>query len=285
MPAFPIVDSHVHLWNPALYRIPWLDKVPKINQPMNLPEYEAATAGIDVEGLVYLQVEVAPPYAMLEARDLVALAERDSRVLGIVPWAPLEFGERGRYFLKELAAIGPQIKGVRRIVQDAPDPAYCLQPDFVRGNQILGELGLVSDICCNSTQLAQNVELVRQCPDTQFVMDHIAKPDIRGGEFEPWATQLADLASFPNVCCKISGVVTEANHDGWTVEEIAPYAMHALTVFGEERVMFGSDWPVVTLASEYRRWYKTLDALTAGFSEAAKRKLWSKNAKRFYGLG
>jgi L-fuconolactonase len=284
MPSFPIIDSHVHLWDPNRYRMPWLDKVPTINKPMGLPEYDAATAGINVEGLVYLQVEVGPPYALLEARDLVTLSQQDARILGIVPWAPLEYGEQVRYFLEELVKLGPGIKGVRRIVQDEPDPEFCLQSGFVRGNQILAEYGLSSDICCNFRQLGPNVELVRRCPETSFILDHIAKPNIRGGEFEPWAGQMRDLASLPNVVCKISGVVTEADLANWRIDDIKPYVLHALEVFGEDRVLFGSDWPVVTLASDYRRWVETLDELTADLPPAAQRKLWSENAKVFYRL-
>jgi L-fuconolactonase len=284
MPSFPIVDSHVHLWDPVKYRIPWLDKVPPINAARGIPEYEAATAGVEIEGLVYLQVEVAPPYAMLEARDLVAMAEWERRILGIVPWAPLEFGERARYFLEELVRLGPRIKGVRRIVQDEPDPEFCLQPDFVRGNQILADYGLTSDLCCNYRQLGPNVELVKRCPETRFIIDHIAKPDIRGGQFEPWASQLRDLAALPNVICKISGVATEADHASWTIEQIKPYVIQALEAFGDDRVVFGSDWPVATLATDYKRWVDTLDTLTADLSPIAKRKLWSENAKRFYSL-
>jgi L-fuconolactonase len=284
MPAIPIIDSHVHLWDPNRFRMPWLDKLPAINKSMDLTDYAAATNGIDVEGLVYLQVEVAPPYALLEARDLVELARRESIVKGVVPWAPLEYGDRVAYFLEELVALGEEIKGVRRIVQDEPDPDYCLQPDFIRGNELLPEFGLTSDICCNYRQLAQNVELVRRCPGTQFILDHIAKPNIRGGEFEPWASQMRELASLPNVVCKLSGVVTETEHASWTIEDIKPYVIHTLDVFGEDRVVFGGDWPVALLAAEYPRWVATVDELTVDLSEEAKRKLWSENAKRFYRL-
>lgn len=284
MPPFPIIDSHVHLWDPEKYRMPWLDNVPAINRSIDLHDYDVATDGIDVEGLVYLQVEVAPAYALLEARDLVELSKSESIVAGIVPWAPLEYGEQARYFLEELVSLGPGIKGVRRIVQDEPDPAFCLQPGFVRGNQLLAEFGLSSDICCTYVQLAENVELVRRCPETSFVLDHIAKPNIRGREFEPWGRQMRELASLPNVDCKLSGVVTEAEHQHWTLEDIKPYVLHTLDVFGEDRVMFGSDWPVATLAAEYARWVDAVETLTADLSGGAKRKLWHDNAKRFYRL-
>jgi L-fuconolactonase len=284
MPAIPIIDAHVHLWDPDRVMIPWLANVPAINARRELADYQRETQGIDIQGLVYLQVEVAPPYALLEARDLVRLARANPIIKGVVPWAPLEFGDKVRYFLEELRSLGPEIKGVRRIVQDEPDPKFCLQPDFVQGTKALGEFGLSADICCNFRQLGASVELVQRCPDTKFILDHIAKPNIRGGAIDPWAAQMKDLAALPNVVCKISGVVTEARHDAWTIDDVAPYVRHALDCFGEDRVVFGSDWPVVTLASTYARWVETLDNLTADWSDTARAKLWRDNAIRFYRL-
>ena len=285
MPAGPIIDAHVHLWDPGRVDIAWLRDEPAIDRPMGLADYSAATEGIEVAGLVYLQVEVHPVYALIEARDLVALAATDSRIKGIVPWAPLELGETVRYFLDELVALGPLIKGVRRIVQDEADPEFCLQPRYIEGTRLLGELGLTADLCCNSRQVGPTVELVRRCPGTEFVLDHIAKPDIRGGAFEPWASQITELASLPNVVCKISGVANAVDRADWTVDEIRPYVEHALEAFGAERVMFGSDWPVVNLFADYRRWVSTLDEIVTGRSAADRRKLWFGNANRFYRLG
>ena len=121
--------------------IPWLMNEPKINFKRDLDDYAEATQGLDIQGLVYLQVEVAPPYALLEARDLVNMARADKRILGVVPWASLEFGDKVRYFLEELVAIGPEIKGIRRIVQDEPDPEFCLQPDYIEGTRALPNTG------------------------------------------------------------------------------------------------------------------------------------------------
>jgi len=284
MPASSILDSHVHLWDTDRFRIPWLDDIPMLNRPMSLDDYGQATHGLPVDGLVYLQVEVAPPYALTEAKELATLAAGNPIIQGIVPWAPLEFGERCRLFLEELVAISPLIKGVRRIVQAEPDPEFCLQPDFIRGNQLLAEFGLRSDLCCTWRQLGQNVELVRQCPETQFILDHIAKPHIQENAFEPWASQMTALAALPNCYCKISGVLTEADHHDWEVEQVKPYVIHALEAFGEDRVVFGSDWPVVTQAATYSRWVEVLDSLTMDLSDEAKTRLWSANGRRFYGL-
>ena len=282
MPDLSIIDSHVHLWNPDKVEIPWLSNVPPINNLRTLEGYAADTAGLEIEGIVYLQVEVAPPYALIEARDLVAQVRSGTLIKAVVAWAPLEFGDKCAYFLEEMNAIGSEVRGIRRIVQDEPDPEFCLQPRFVEGTKLLAKYNLSCDLCCNFRQLPAIVELVRRCPDTQFIMDHIAKPNVRGGQFEPWATQMRMLAELPNVVCKISGVLTEADHAGWSIDDVRPYAMHALESFGPDRVVFGSDWPVVTLAAPYKKWVEVLDSFTEDWSAADKAKLWRENAKRFY---
>ena len=126
---------------------------------------------------------------------------------------------------------------------------------------------------------------MRQFPRQRFVLDHIAKPDIKSGLLEPWRDEIRALAALPNVYCKVSGLVTEADPDGWTTDDLAPYVAHILDSFGEDRVMFGGDWPVVLNASSYARWVETLDALTADLSDVAKRKLWAENARTFYRIG
>lgn len=279
----PIVDSHVHLWDPERFRIPWLDGSPLLDRPYGLPDFAAATAGIDVPGLVFIQAEVAESYALLEAQWVAGLATQDQRIRGIVPFAPLEFGDRARAYLEALLAVSPLIKGVRRLLQGMP-VEFCLQPSFVRGVRMLAEYGLSFDLCIRHQHLANAVRLVQQCPDTRFILDHIAKPDIAGGMLDPWRQQLQQLAAFPNVICKISGVVTEADQQRWTPQDIAPYVMHTLEVFGEDRVAYGSDWPVVLQAATYQRWVETLDTLTAGMSGGAREKLWAGNAMRAYGL-
>ncbi|MBK9941027.1 MAG: amidohydrolase family protein [Kouleothrix sp.] len=284
MPDLPIIDAHVHLWDPARFRMAWLDGSDLLGRRYLLDQYRAHTAGLAIEALVYLQVDVAPAYGLLEAQFVAGLAAHDPRIGAIVAWAPLEDGDCARTYLDALVGLSPLVKGVRRIVQSEPDAGFCLRPGFVRGVRLLAEYGLSCDICIQHEQLAATIALVRQCPEVQFMLDHLGKPAIKAGQLEPWRTQLAELAALPNVLCKISGVATEADHAGWTVEQIAPYVRHALDVFGDDRVAFGGDWPVVLLASEYRRWVDALDALTHDRSPAARRKLWAENARRFYRL-
>ncbi|MGH2562683.1 MAG: amidohydrolase family protein, partial [Thermomicrobiales bacterium] len=255
-----------------------------LKKPFGLTEYAEATEESQVEGLVYLEIDVAPAYALIEASHVVELANQDAKIMGVVAHAPVEDGEQVRVFLEALVALGPKIKGIRRLTQGLPDPEFCLRPGFVRGVQLLPEYGLSCDLCCTFRELGPTVELVRRCPETSFILDHIAKPNIRGGEMNPWAEQMAELASLPNTVCKISGVLTEANLPSWTVGDVRPYVLHALEVFGEDRVVFGSDWPVVLGASSHQRWVNTLDDLTADLAGDAKRKLWAENARRFYRL-
>lgn len=284
MPDFPIIDAHVHLWEPERYRMPWLDDDPLLNKTYGLAEYREHTQGIAIEAMVYLEVDIAAPYKLLEAQWAVQQAQTDPRLRAIVASAPLEYGERVRVFLDALQALGPRIKGVRRLIQGETDPNFALNTHFVRGVQMLAEYGFSFDLCITYRQLASAIELVRQCPDTAFILDHIAKPDIAGQQLDPWREQMHALASLPNIVCKVSGLVTEADSQQWQPEHLEPYVTHVLSVFGEDRVVFGGDWPVVLHASTYRRWVETLDALTSHLSPVAKRKLWADNARRFYRL-
>jgi len=283
MPLGPIVDSHVHLWDPIRFRMPWLDGNERIGKPFGLAEFREHSAGIEVEGIVYLQVEVTPPYALLEAQWVADLPPDGPPVLGIVPWAPMEDGDRARSFLDALVTIDPRIKGIRRLYQSEADIDFCIRPDFVRGVQILPEYGLSFDLGVFNQHLKNTITLVRSCPGVRFVLDHIGKPDIKGKMGEPWRSEIRELAAMPNVVCKVSGMVTEAAED-WTTDDLRPYVEHVLESFGEDRVMFGGDWPVVLMGSPYRRWVESLDEITDGLSDGAKRKLWNENARRFYRL-
>ena len=284
MPNFPIVDSHVHLWDPQHFRMAWTDGNATLGRPFGLADYREHTAGVEVGAFVYVEVDVAPHYALLEAQWADERAREDPRLRGIVAHAPLQYGEQARAFLEALSAIGPRLKGVRRLLQGEADPAFCLRPAFVRGVQMLPEWGFSFDICIKHHQLGPVVELARQCPATSFILDHVAKPDIAAGLRDPWREHMRALAELPNVVCKVSGMVTEADHARWSAADLAPYVAHVLEVFGEDRVLFGGDWPVALLASSYARWVETLDALTADLSESARRKLWAENAQRAYRL-
>lgn len=261
--------------------MPWLDGVDPLRRPFEREAFVAHADGLPVHGVVYVQVDATPAYGLLEARWAVAQAPL---VDGVVAWAPVEDGESLRTYLDELVKCGPTIKGVRRLLQSEPDPDFLIEPTFMLGLRLLPAYGFTFDVCIVHQQLARTVEMVRACPETQFVLDHLGKPGIRSHLLDPWRDQLAALAELPNCVCKISGLVTEADHRHWSVADLKAYVAHALAVFGEDRVMFGGDWPVVTLASTYRRWVETLESLTEHLSDVQKRKLWADNARRVYRL-
>jgi len=285
MLPFPIVDTHLHLWDPGYLRYPWLDGNALLNQPYLLETYNQHCGPVQVERMVFLQCEVEPLQFQAEAAWITSLAAQDPRIQGIVPWAPLEKGDAAKADIEQLLAANPLVKGIRRIIQFEPDIDFCLQPDFVRGVQLLADDGLSFDICIAHHQLANTIKLVAQCPQVSFILDHIGKPDIKHQLFEPWQQELRTLAAFPNVWCKVSGLVTEADHDRWTRDDLKPYIDHVIDCFSFDRVIYGGDWPVAYQATAYPHWVETLTWAVSGCSDHELRKLFHDNAITFYRLG
>ena len=282
MEKLAIVDTHVHLWHPKQLRYPWLEDVPLLNKPYLLADYTAAHGELPVEAMVFVQCDTHPDDGLKETAWVTSLAAVEPRIQGIVAWAPLEEGERIAPFVEKLAE-NSRVKGIRRLIQ-SESVDFCIQPDFVKGVKTLAEYGLSFDICIFHPQLANTIRLVEQCPEVQFILDHIGKPDIKNQRFEPWNQEIKTLSEFPNVHCKVSGLVTEADHGGWTSAHLQPYIEHVIACFGFERVIYGSDWPVSTQASTYPRWVQTLQEAVSGCSPQELRNLFCDNAVRFYRL-
>ena len=280
---FPIVDTHLHVWDVERLHYPWLDDIPFLNRPFLLDEYKKACGPVQVEKMVFLQCECDPAQYAQEAEWVTGLSREDPRIQGIVSWAPLEKGEGARAEVEKLSK-NSLIKGIRRIIQFEPDLSFCLQPDFIRGVQMLSDFGLSFDICISHVHLENTIRFVRQCPDVKFILDHIAKPNIKEGVFDPWREGIRSLSEVPNVWCKVSGLVTEADHQHWTKEDLKPYLDHVIGCFGFDRVMYGGDWPVAYQATEYPRWVETLAWAVSGCSEDELKKLFHDNAVDFYRL-
>ena len=280
MPDFPIVDTHIHLWDPNILRYPWLDEVPFLNKPYLLEDYRNACGAVDVGTMIFVQCDPDPDENLKEAEWVTALAKEDPRIRGIVSGAPLEKGDGVRPLLEQLSEI-PLVKGIRRLIQ-SEGLEFCVQPDFIRGVQSLEEFGLSFDICIYHRHLANTIQFVKQCPNIQFILDHIGKPNIKGQLFEPWKCEIKELSEFPNVFCKVSGLVTEADFESWTREDLKPYIDHVIECFGFDRVIYGSDWPVAAQATEYPRWVATLEWAVNGHSAEELRKLFRDNALQFY---
>ncbi|MCI0710292.1 MAG: amidohydrolase family protein [Chloroflexi bacterium] len=277
-----IIDSHVHFWNPQHLSYPWLAEVNKLNRtymPADLPREGSSWS---MAGLVFVQADCIPEHGIEEASWVASLAQEDARIKGIVAFAPLENGDAARAELEQLKA-NPLVKGIRRLIQ-SESRGFSLQPSFVEGVKSLADYDFTFDICIYHTQLPDVIQLIKQCPQIEFVLDHLGKPGIKDGTMDPWREHIVTLASFSNVRCKISGMVTEADHANWTVDHLRPYVDHLLEAFGAERLMFGSDWPVVNLAGDYHRWLSALNTLLHELSESEKKALYADNAIRFYGI-
>jgi L-fuconolactonase len=277
-----IADSHVHFWDPGHLNYSWLEEFPQINRPFLPQDLPVEGAGWRVAAVVFVQAGGAAEAAVQEVDWVASLAAADARIRGIVAFAPLEQGEAARPQLEALKQR-PLVRGIRRLIQSEA-PGFSLQPGFVQGVQMLAGLDLTCDLCIRHFQMQEVSGLVRQCPQVRFVLDHIGKPDIAKGRLDPWRQDIADLARLPNVRCKLSGLVTEADWQRWTPASLQPYLDHVLEAFGIERTLFGSDWPVVTLAASYAQWVETLIQATGSLSDGEREKLFYQNAVDFYRL-
>jgi L-fuconolactonase len=276
-----IVDSHVHLWNPAVLHLAWLEALPELNRARLPEDFAHASAAANVSKMIFIECGGEPAQAIVEVDWVSALAKAEKRLCGIVAQAPLERGAEVREHLMQLARR-PLVKGVRRLLQGEYDAEFCLRPEFVAGVKLLAVFDFTFDVCLRSEQLPAVTELVRRVPEVEFVFDHLGKPPVKAAQIEPWATQLKTLAGLPNVSCKISGLTTEADWQHWRVEDLKPYFEVALEAFGEERVLFGGDWPVCNLATDYGRWVETVVQLSESLTESGQRKLFQTNAERIY---
>jgi L-fuconolactonase len=283
MPAFPIIDAHVHLYDPARISYPWLAAVPAIDAPFLPADLDVARGTVTIDRLVFMEVDAAPGQELDEALFIDSLARQDSRIGAIVASAPVEIGAAVAEDLERLAKL-PRVRGIRRLIQSLPRADDCLTPAFVEGVREVGRFGLTFDLCITHAQLESATELVRRCPEVEFVLDHLAKPPVASGQREPWMRQMRILAELPNVVVKLSGIVTETGRAGWSLDQLRPYLDHAVESFGFSRVLFGSDWPVVNLASTYANWVDVMDGVLAGVPDLDLRRFYRDNAIRTYRL-
>jgi L-fuconolactonase len=281
MNALSIVDSHVHLWNPAQLRYSWLDGLPALNRAFIPADFAAASVNSNVNKIIFIECGSEAAQSLPEVNWISDLAKVEPRLKGIVAHAPLEKGESIRAGLDALASRG-LVKGVRRNLQGERDADFCLRPEFVTGVKLLAEFGFTFDLCLRHEQLRAAAELARRVPQVNFVLDHFGKPDVRGKKIEPWATELKALAALPNVVCKISGLATEADWKNWRPADLKIYFERAMECFDFNRVLFGGDWPVATLATSYERWLETVRGFFSFATETDRVKIFQTNAERIY---
>jgi L-fuconolactonase len=282
--AIPIVDTHQHLWDLSRFRLPWLAGAPKLDRSFLIEDYVRATEGLGVAASVYMEVDVDPSQQAAEADDVLELIRRGGTPMvgAVISGRPASEG-----FAAYLARYKDQraIKGVRRVLHAAETPrGHCLEGRFIEGIRFLGRLGLSFDICMRPDELGDAAKLIDACPDTAFILDHCGNAGVRTKDLAGWKDHIARIAERKNVVCKVSGIVASAAPGPWTADDLAPIVNHVLDRFGPDRVVFGGDWPVCTLAASYRQWVEALRGIVADRPLADRKKLFHDNAIRVYRL-
>jgi L-fuconolactonase len=273
------IDSHQHFWKYNPVRDQWItDEMSVIRRDFLpedlLPELRAN----HIDGCIVVQAD----QSAAETKFLLDLANCNSFIRGVVGWIDLRADNVADCMA--LLSQDQKLRGFRHIVQAEPDDRFMLQPSFLRGISRLAEFGFSYDVLIYPRQLPAAIELLARFPDQRFVIDHIAKPEIKAKRIMPWAQQMREIAENANVCCKISGLVTEADWQGWHAAVFKPYLDAIFESFGVDRVMFGSDWPVCLLAGSYSQIVQIIADYTNNFSAGDKEKIFGLNAARFYGI-
>ena len=278
------IDSHHHIWDLTNRDQEWItgDAMQPIRRNFAVSDLQDAIVSSHIDRTILVQT--VTDYT--ETPELLAIAQSAHLVGAVVGWLKIDAPDAIEHLHQYLDLPGAEyLKGIRDIAQDHPDPNYLAKAETISNVQKLGELGITYDLLTKVSELSAAIKLVRACPDVQFVMDHISKPKIANSEMEPWKTLMTELATFPNVFCKVSGLVTEANWRDWQVKDFKPYLDHVIEIFTPQRLMFGSDWPVSVLGGSYSEIVELAEALTSGFSPSEGEYFWHKTAAAAYGLG
>jgi L-fuconolactonase len=272
------IDAHQHFWIYSSTEYPWIQPDWPIRRDFLPANLAPLLAAIGFDGSIAVQAR----QSLEESRWLLQLADASPVIKGVVGWVDL----RAPDVEEQLAplAVHPKFVGVRHVVQDEPDDRFVLGENFRRGIAKLKGFGLTYDILIYPNQLPAAIELVREYPEQPFVLDHLAKPLISEGLLSPWREQVRELASSPNVMCKVSGLVTEARWSAWKPEDFLPFLDVALQAFGPDRLMFGSDWPVALLSADYAKVFGLVRDYIAGQDKNLVDKILGLNAARFYQL-
>jgi L-fucono-1,5-lactonase len=276
------IDAHHHFWGYTPAEYGWINDQMRLLRRDFLPvDLKPLLDRAGVRGAIAVQAR----QTLEETRWLLSLAEETAGATwmkGVVGWAPIAVPE----FPEVLADLkqNEKLKGLRHLIQDEPDNQFILNDAFNRGIRALQGTGLVYDIVIHARHLPHTLRFVSRHPDQSFVLDHCAKPPILSGEMEPWTTYIRELATRPNVCCKLSGLPTEAEWQQWTSASLEPYWRVVLEAFGPSRLLFGSDWPVSLLATSYQRWIDTVMEWIAPLSASEQDAIWSGTASRIYSL-
>lgn len=273
------IDAHQHFWNYDPTKHSWISEEMSVLRqdflPKDLwPELQKSWIG----GTIAVQADQSEE----ETEFLLSLAQEQEYIKGVVGWIDLTSTNAEERIATYAAK--PKLVGFRHIVQDELDPNFMLRPAFLNNISLFGKYRLSYDLLVYPHQLGTALEVVRRLPHQLFILDHIAKPYIKDGFFDGWATLISAIAEYPNVFCKLSGMVTEADWQHWKYEDFEPYLDHVFEAFGTNRLLFGSDWPVCLLAGSYQDTKSIVDSYFAAFSETEKAKIYGQNALEAYRL-
>ena len=293
----PIIDTHQHMWDRNIFNLTWIEGAGSLNADFLMSDYLEASRGINVVKTVYMEVDVDPQQQLKEAEYVSELSQRPDNPMAAAVVSGRPAAEDFAAYARVLAA-DPSIKGIRQVLHTpTTPPGTCLEKGYVEGVRLLGELGLSFDICIRPGELGDAVQLVDQCPDTRFILDHCGNADplvVSGAREsaaddpfehgrEQWQRDMAALGQRENVVCKVSGIVARVPAE-WSAQDLAPTVDHCLDSFGPDRVVFGGDWPVCTLGAPLSAWATALREIIADRSEAEQLKLLHDNAARLYRL-
>ena len=275
-----IVDAHHHFWDPARADYPWLtDQLASIRRPFTPDDLAPLLAAAVIDATVLVQTRSS----LDETREFLATAAATPFIRGVVGWVDLT--DPGIADVLDELRQGPggdRLVGIRHQVHDEPDPEWLLREDVGRGLRAVRDAGLAYDLLVRSRELPAALQIARQVPDLRFVIDHLAKPAIKDGVMQPWADLIRPFGALDNAWCKVSGMVTEADWTAWQPTDLEPYVDRVLDVFGPDRLMFGSDWPVCLLAASYEDVVRTSRTMLANLNDAERTAIFGGTARAVY---
>jgi L-fuconolactonase len=277
------IDSHHHVWDLSVREQGWMigEAINPVRRNFSINDLRQAITGCGIDKTVVVQTVTNYD----ETPELLELADTDDLVAGVVGFLKIDADDAIAHLDSYQSLRGfKYLVGIRDIAHDYEDVKYLSKPQVVKNVQELGRRGLVYDLLTKTPHMRAAIDLVKACPNTKFVLDHISKPYIAKADMQPWADQITELASFENVVVKVSGLFTEADWKNWKKEDFWPYLEHITKSFTPNRMMFGSDWPVCLLAATYKQSIDLVEEFTSKFSESEKNAFWAGTANKAYGL-
>ena len=277
------IDSHHHVWDLSVREQGWMvgEALNPIKKNFSINDLREAITGCGIDKTVVVQTVTNYD----ETPELLELADTDDLVAGVVGFLKIDSEDAISHLDSYQSLRGFEyLVGIRDIAHDYEDVKYLSKPQVIKNVQELGKRGLVYDLLTKTPHMRAAIDLVKACPNTKFVLDHISKPYIAKADMQPWADQITELASFENVVVKVSGLFTEADWKNWKKEDFWPYLEHITKSFTPNRMMFGSDWPVCLLAATYKQSIDLVEEFTSKFSESEKNAFWAGTANKAYGL-